>query len=138
MKTILVRERMSKPVMTIDSQAKLAEVHKLMHDKRIRRLPVVDNGKLVGIVTLLDTSEARPEGADKMRPMAMQAYIAMMHVSDVMTRNPITISPDASVVDVARLMAKHKISGLPVVENGAVVGIITESDTFRAILDVLE
>ena len=134
MKTFLVREYMSQPVVTIGPRAKVTEAHQLMLAKHIRRLPVVDQDKLVGIITLLDASEAKPPGAETLRPMALHVAISLMNVEDVMTHNPVTLSPDATILDAARLMARHKISGLPVVEHGRVVGILTESNAFRAIV----
>lgn len=138
MKTTLVSKCMSQPVISISSQAKVSEAHHLMLEKRIRRLPVVDDGQLVGIVSLLDVSEARPPNADKLRPTALHTYIGLMKVDEVMTRHPVTTNPNASVIDVARLMARHKISGLPVLDDGKVVGIITESDVFRAIVALFD
>jgi CBS domain-containing protein len=134
MKTFLVRDYMSQPAVTIGSQAKVTEAHQLMLAKRIRRLPVVDQEKLIGIITLLDASEARPPGAEILRPMALHIAISLMKVEDVMTHNPVTVSPDATILDAARLMARHKISGLPVIEHSRVIGILTESDAFRAIV----
>ena len=134
MKTTLVKTCMSQPVVFVTSQTKISEAHDLMIKKRIRRLPVIDGGQLVGIVTLLDASEARPADAETLRPTALKAYIAMMKVEEIMARHPVTVSPTSTVLDVARLMARHKISGVPVVEQGHVVGMITESDVFRAIV----
>lgn len=138
MKTISVRDCMSKLVLTIGSQASLKEAHDLMREKRVRRLPVVDQDALVGIVTLLDVSEARPPGADTLRPTALVVSISLMKVADVMTRNPITVTPDATILDIARLMARHKIGGIPVVEQGQVVGIVSESDAFRTLVQAID
>lgn len=143
MKTFLVREFMSQPVISIGPQAKVTEAHQLMLEKRIRRLPVIDldgagGEKLIGIITLLDASEARPPDAEKLRPTALHVSLTLMRVGEVMTRNPITISPDAAILDAARLMARHKISGLPVVEHGRLVGMLTESDAFRAIVQAAD
>jgi CBS domain-containing protein len=134
MKTFLVREYMSQPVVIIGPQAKVTEAHQLMLAKHIRRVPVVDQEKLVGILTLLDASEAKPPGANTLGPTALHVSISLMKVDDVMTHNPVTISPDATILDAARLMARHKISGLPVIEHSRVIGILTESDAFRAIV----
>jgi CBS domain-containing protein len=134
MKTFLVREYMSQPVVTIGPQAKVTEAHQLMLAKHIRRVPVVDQDKLIGIITLLDASEAKPPGANTLGPTALHVSISLMKVDEAMTHNPVTLSPDATILDAARLMARHKISGLPVMERGHVIGILTESDAFRAIV----
>jgi CBS domain-containing protein len=141
MKNFLVREFMSQSIISIGPQAKVTEAHQLMLEKRIRRLPVIDEaggGKLIGIITLLDASEARPPGSETLRPTALHVSITLMRVGEVMTRNPITISPDATILDAARLMARHKIGGLPVVEHDRVVGMLTESDAFRAIVQAAD
>lgn len=134
MKTFIVREFMSQPVITTTPEAKVVEAHQRMIEKRVRRLPVMDQGKLAGIITLLDASEARPPDADTLRPTTRHVAISLMTVTEVMTRNPVIISPNASILDAARLMARHKISGLPVMEHDHLVGILTESDAFRAIV----
>jgi CBS domain-containing protein len=141
MKSFLVRQFMSQPVIGIGPHAKVTEAHQLMVEKRIRRLPVLDianDNKLIGIITLLDASEARPPGSENLRPTALHVSISLMRVGEVMTHNPITISPDATILDAARLMARHKISGLPVVEHDSVVGMLTESDAFRAIVQAAD
>lgn len=134
MKMFLVREFMSQPAITIHSQAKVTEAHDLMKDKHIRRLPVVDDAKLVGIITLLDASDVQPNNGTLMRPTAHHVAMTLLKVEDAMTHHPITISPEATILDAARLMARHAISGLPVVDQGRVVGMLTESDAFRAIV----
>ena len=134
MKTFLVREFMSQPVITIGPKVKITEAHQLMKDKRVRRLPVVDQDRLIGILTLLDASEARPPHAESVPPTALHIAITLMKVEDVMTRNPVTIPPSATILDAARLMARHKVSGLPVIEHDQLVGLLTESDAFRAIV----
>lgn len=134
MKTFLVHEFMSQPVITVSPQVKITEAHQLMKDRRVRRLPVVDQEQLVGILTLLDASEARPPHAETVPPTALHVAISLMKVEDVMTRHPVTISPNATILDAARLMARHKVSGLPVVEHDQLVGLLTESDAFRAIV----
>ncbi len=134
MKTFVVREFMSQPVIATTPEAKVVEAHQRMIEKRVRRLPVLDQGKLVGIITLLDASEARPPDADTLRPTARHVAISLMTVAEVMTHNPVIISPNVSILDAARLMARHKISGLPVMEHDHLIGILTESDAFRAIV----
>lgn len=134
MKTFSVQEFMSQPVITISPKEKVTEAHRIMTTLHIRRLPVVDQEKLVGIITLLDVSEARPPHAETLSPTALHVSISLMRVEDVMTHNPVTLSTGATILDAARLMARHKVSGLPVIDQDHVVGMLTESDAFRAIV----
>jgi CBS domain-containing protein len=118
---------------TIDSKTVLPDAHRLMQDSHIRRLPVVERGKLVGIVTLGDIREAEPSQATTLSIYEVHYLLSKLTVERIMSRNPITIAPDHTIRDAARLMLEHKIGGLPVVEpqTGKLVGIITESDIFR-------
>ena len=106
-----------------------------MTEKRIRRLPVVDHGKLVGIVTLGDVRSAEPSAASTLSVWEMNTLLAKLTVSEIMTRNPTTISQEATISTVAEIMLERKFSGLPVVdEQGKLAGIITESDIFRLVV----
>jgi acetoin utilization protein AcuB len=129
----LVRDWMTPNPITIDSKTVLPDAHRLMQDSHIRRLPVVEHGKLVGIVTLGDIREAEPSQASTLSIYEVHYLLSKLTVARIMTRNPITISPDATIREAARLMLEHKIGGLPVVEpkTEKLVGIITESDIFR-------
>ncbi len=129
----LVRDWMTPHPITIDPKTVLPDAHQLMQDSHIRRLPVVEKGKLVGIVTLGDIREAEPSNATTLSIYEVHYLLSKLTVERIMTRNPITIAPNQSIRDAARLMLEHKIGGLPVVEpaTGKLVGIITESDIFR-------
>jgi CBS domain-containing protein len=133
MQTHLVRDWMTPQPITIDPKTTLPDAHRLMKDSHIRRLPVVERGKLVGIVTLGDVREAEPSAATTLSIYELHYLLSKLTIERIMTRNPITISPAASIREAARLMLEHKIGGLPVVEpgTGKLVGIITESDIFR-------
>jgi acetoin utilization protein AcuB len=112
----------------------LKAAHDLMNSRGIRRLPVVSRGKVVGIVTLGDVRGAEPSRASSLSVWEMNALLAKLEVSEIMTRNPTTIRQTASIGEAAKLMLDHKFSGLPVVdESGHPVGIITESDIFRLV-----
>lgn len=130
----LVRDWMTPNPITIDPKTTLPEAHKLMKECHIRRLPVVDRGKLVGIVTLGDIREAEPSDATALSIFELNYLIARLTVDRIMTRNPITIKPEADIREAAQVMLEHKIGGLPVVENDKLVGIITESDIFRVLV----
>jgi CBS domain-containing protein len=105
-----------------------------MMDHSIRRLPVVDDGRLVGIVTLGDIREAEASDATSLSIFELHYLLAKLRVSEFMTRDPITVSPAALIDRAAQIMLEHKIGGLPVVERGKLVGIITESDIFRMLV----
>ncbi len=132
-----VRDWMSSPVLVIRPDTPVADAYDMMVQHGIRRLPVVDDkGRLVGIVTLGDLREARPSPATSLSIYELNYLLARLTVGQIMTHNPYTVRPDTSVLQAARLMLKHKVGGLPVVDNeGRPVGIITESDIFRMLID---
>jgi len=136
----LVRDWMTPHPITIDPQTVLPEAHRLMQESHIRRVPVVENGKLVGIVTLGDIREAEPSQATSLNIYELNYLLSKLTVEHIMTRDPLHIAPDASIRQAARLMLENKIGGLPVVEpaTGKLVGIITESDIFRILVQVPE
>lgn len=135
MKQDLVKHWMTRDVITITPDTSLHEAHRLMTEKRIRRLPVVDHGKLVGLVTLGDVRSAEPSAASTLSVWEMNNLLANLKVSEIMTREPTTISQEATISTVAEIMLEKKFSGLPVVDDaGKLVGIITESDIFRLVV----
>lgn len=133
MNNTLVRDWMTRDPITVGLKTSLPEAHKLMKECHIRRLPVIDHDRLVGIVTLGDIREASPSDATSLSIFELHYLLAKLTIAEMMTRDPITVTPDATIRDAAKLMLEHKIGGLPVVENGKLVGIITESDIFRVL-----
>jgi len=131
MRKYQVSDWMTPDPITIGPKATLPEVHRIMKDAKIRRLPVTDHGKVVGIVTQGDVREAGPSDATSLSVFELNYLLAQLTIDKVMTRNPVTIGPDASIFDAAQLMMDRKIGGIPVVKGGQLVGIITESDIFR-------
>lgn len=129
-----VRDWMTPNPITITPKTTLPDAHKLMRDSKIRRLPVVQDGHLVGIVTLGDIREAQPSNATSLSIYELSYLLGKLTVDRLMTRNPQTIAPDASLRQAAQLMLEHKIGGLPVMDRGQLVGIITESDIFRVLV----
>lgn len=138
MKTQLVREWMTPNPICATPEMTLPEAHKIMTEKRIRRLPVVKDGKLVGVVTQGDVRGAQPSEATSLSIFELNYLLSKLTLDRIMTPTPITIRPDETVYDAARLMLQKKIAGLPVVEDGHVVGILTESDIFRMIVRLWE
>lgn len=135
MKQELVKDWMTRDVVTITSDTTLPDAHRLMDEKGIRRLPVLKEGRLVGIVTRGDVRGAEPSGATSLSIWELHYLLAKLTITEVMTRNPITISQDATIGEAAQVMLDSRISGLPVVDSGGkVVGIITESDIFRMVV----
>ena len=123
---MLVRNRMSRPAVTIRQDADFQKALALMQEKKLRRLPVVDDDdQLVGIVVERDLLVA-----------AMRYLQSRVEIGEVMTRNVVTVGPDTDLNEVARTMLERRIGGLPVVEHGRLVGIITESDIFKRFVEL--
>lgn len=138
MKTELVRDWMTPDPVVAGPETTVPEAHRMMTERRIRRLLVVKEGQLLGIVTRGDVRGAEPSEATTLSIFELNYLISKLTLERIMTRDPITIRPDETVYDAARLMLQKKIAGLPVVEGGRLVGIITESDIFRMIVRLWE
>ncbi len=134
MRMELVRDWMSCKVITVTPETTLPTVEQLMVSKTIRRVPVVDNGRLVGIVTYGDIRNARPSAVSSLNIWELNYLITRIKMSEIMTRDPITVSPETTIGEAAQKMLANMISGLPVLDSqGHLVGIITESDIFRLV-----
>ncbi len=140
MKTIIrVKEWMTTPVISVEADTPVADAYNIMMERSIRRLPVVQNGKLVGIVTLGDLREARPSSATSLSIYELNYLLSKLTVDKVMTHNPFTMSPETPIQIAAKMMMDRKVGGLPVVDEEAnLVGIITESDIFGMLVDQWE
>lgn len=136
---MLVRERMTSPAVTISPDTPFQEALKLMRDKKFRRLPVVDaTGKIVGIVSERDLLHAAPSPATSLSVWEVNYLLWKLKVSDIMTRNVVTIHQNMPIEDAASLMVSRKIGGLPVVDDDdAIVGVITETDIFKAFVEMM-
>lgn len=134
MRLELVKDWMSREVITAVPTLGLLEADALMRENKVRRLPVVESGRLKGIVTYGDIREARPSAATSLSTWEMNYLLANLTIGEVMTREPQFISPEATIGEAADMMLTGKISGLPVVDAARnLVGIITESDIFRMV-----
>jgi acetoin utilization protein AcuB len=112
---------------TITENASIQEAIELMKVNSIRHLPVVGTGNILkGFVTLADLKQG-----------LIPSMLGDVSLSDLIIRNPIVVRPDDDVESAARLIYKHKIGGMPVVKNGILVGIITETDILRAFIDMM-
>lgn len=134
---MLVGERMTHPVVTVSPDTPITDALKLMRQEKIRRMPVVQNGKLVGIVSDKDLLNASPSSATSLSIWEMNYLLSKITVDDVMTRDVLTVTPDTPIEQAARIMADNKIGGLPVTDNGSVLGIITETDIFKLFLELM-
>lgn len=136
MKNMLVKHWMTEDVIVGTPEMSLPNAHQLMKDKKIRRLPVVEHGhRLVGIISLSDVREAQPSSATSLSIWELNFLLSRLTVNEIMTHMVITVSPDDTLAKAANIMHKHKIGGLPVVdEDDKLVGIITESDLFRVLV----
>lgn len=135
MRLELVKDWMTRDVHTISPQMGVLEADNRMRELGVRRFPVVENGRLVGIVTHGDIREAKPSTSSALSAWEMNYLMARLPVAEIMTPNPATIGPEAIIGEAANIMYIQKISGLPVVDSaGALVGIITESDIFRMVV----
>jgi len=136
MKQELVSDWMTRDVITITPETSLKEAHEIMNRKRIRRLPVVAQGQVAGIVTLGDIRGAEPSQASSLSIWEVNDLLAKLKVSEIMTRNPATIHENVSIGDAAKVMLERKFSSMPVVNDAdQLVGIITESDIFRLVVN---
>ncbi len=134
---MLVRDRMTATVITVERKTTIFDALALMKAKRIRRLPVLRGRRLVGLVTWTDLMRASPSPATSLSVWEIPYLLMKAPVSQIMTRELVTIAPGATIEEAAVLMRTHKIGGLPVVDGGHLVGIITESDLFDAFIDLM-
>ncbi len=121
-----IRRKMSHKPITISPDKTVLDALDVMKINSIRHLPVVDGKKFVGFVSEFDLREVR------LLPLSEDIL-----VRDVMVKDPVTISPEESLEDAARLIFKHKIGGLPVLENGKLVGVLTSKDILAAFIEMM-
>jgi acetoin utilization protein AcuB len=130
-----IKERMTHDPITVDVNLPIPEAMKLMKAGGFRRLPVLEHGTLVGIITDRDVREAMPSDATSLSIWEINYLISRIKVKEIMTKPPVTIQEDASVERAARLMLEHKIGGLPVMSGAKVVGIISVTDVMWLFLE---
>lgn len=134
---MLVGERMSHPVITVSPDTPIQEALKLMRAENISRTPVVENGKMVGIVTENDLLNASPSKATTLSIWEINYLLSKVTAREVMTKKVYTIEEDCPIEEAACRMVDKDISGLPVMRNGEVVGIITEHDLFKIFIEMM-
>jgi acetoin utilization protein AcuB len=135
---MLVGERMTRNPVTISEDASIDDGLHLMRERRVRRLPVLDHtGRMVGIISDKDLLHAAPSPATSLSVYELHYLLAKLTIKKVMSSPVITVSPSTPLEEAARIMADKKIGGLPVVENDRLVGIITETDIFKILVELL-
>lgn len=134
---MLVKEFMNTEVVVISPETTITDALYTMRKHKVRRLPVVDNGKLVGIVTDGDLREVSPSPATSLSVWELNYLLGKISVRDFAVKNVITVSPLEPLEEAAVLMRRHHVGGLPVVDQGKLVGMITESNIFDSFLDVM-
>lgn len=132
-----VRQFMTSQVFTVSPDDNVADTMALMREKKINRLPVVQKGKLVGIVTDGDLREVSPSPATTLSIFELNYLVAKTSIRDVAVKKVITCTPDTKLEDAALLMRDHGIGALPVLDHEKLVGIITETDIFDTFLDMM-
>jgi acetoin utilization protein AcuB len=132
-----IKDVMTKNPITVDSETLVLDAQRIMKENNIRRLPVVDKGKLVGIVTKHDLLEASPSPATSLSIFELNYLLSKMKVKEIMKKNPLTLTPDTPFEEALSLGQEKKIGSFPVVENGKLVGITTESDIIRFVTRAL-
>lgn len=133
---MLVGERMSKPVITVQPELPISDALSLMHSEHVRRFPVVDKrGHLLGIVTEQDILNASASNLSTLSVWELGYLLNKITIQQVMTKEVVTITEDTPIEEAARLLADKHIGGLPVVHGQEVVGIISESDLFKLLLE---
>lgn len=135
-----VRSRMKTELVTLSATETLREAVRLELQRKIRHIPIVDaDGKLLGIVTDRDIKRALPSPLTGQ--LAREEYDSVLdetQLQKVMTRDPVSVPPDATLSEAVQIMFEKKIGGLPVVENGKLVGIFTQTDALALCLELLK
>ncbi len=126
-----IRDIMTQNPITVDSETLVSDAQKIMKEHNIRRLPIVDKGKLVGIITQHVLLEASPSPATSLSTYELNYLLSKMKVKEIMKKNPVIFSPDTPFEEALRLGQEKKIGSFPVVDKGKLVGIATESDIVR-------
>jgi len=134
---VKVRDRMTTGLITVNVDQPIREAWDLVEGRKLRRFPVLSNGKLVGIVTDRDLRNATASSVVLTERKYQDYLLDSIKIESIMTPDPVTISPDADLRDAAKSLLRLKVGGLPVVEQGRLSGIITETDMIEALVDLL-
>jgi acetoin utilization protein AcuB len=134
---MFVKSKMTANPFTISPDQTIPDAHEIMTENGVKRLPVMKNGKLVGVVSKEDIAQASPSKATTFSMGEITYLLAKTKISQIMNKNPITVSSDDLLEAAAVLMRDNNVSFLPVIDNNKLVGIITESDIFDSFIELL-
>lgn len=134
---MLVKDKMTPHPITVSPDISISEAFSIMRDHGISRLPVMQKGKLLGIVTQNGLQRVTPSDATSLSVFELNYLLGKLTVKEAMTPNPVTIGEDDYLENAAVLMRQHDIGALPVMHGKFLVGIITETDIFDAFIDML-
>lgn len=135
---MFVANRMTKNPITVEPTTSVNDAAKLMKQRKIRRLPVVEKGRLVGIISDRDVMRVAPSPATTLSKFEIMSLLDKMTVAEIMAKEVVSLPYTATIEEAALVMYNERLSGLPVVSSmGAVIGIITETDVFKTFVDVM-
>ncbi len=134
---MLVRDVMTSNVITIPSDTPVLEAERILSFHKFERLPIVDKGKLVGLVTKDDLLKAEPSSATSLSRGELLYLLSKLTVKEIMKKNVVTVPPDIPVELAIAIAQKNRVGCLPVVEGDRVVGILTTNDIFYKVLNPL-
>ncbi|MBW1707120.1 MAG: CBS domain-containing protein, partial [Deltaproteobacteria bacterium] len=133
---MLVMNWMSKTVITVDVNDSMQGAMKLLKENDINMLPVMEKGKLVGVLTDRDVKRSSASDATTLEIHELLFLISKIKVKDIMTKDPVTVPSDFTIEETAEVLLEKNISGVPVVDKKKVVGAITQTDIFRAMISL--
>jgi acetoin utilization protein AcuB len=134
---MFVRDIMTRNVITVSGETYVLDAERIMESHRINRLPVVDEGRLTGIVTKDDVLKASPSSTSPFNQRQLFYLMSKLTVAEIMKKDVVTVTPDATVEKAVALAQKKRIGSLPVIEGDRLVGILTTNDVFYRILNPL-
>ena len=132
-----VKDFMKTEIIRVDINTPIMAALEIMKHNNIKRLPVTKNGKFAGLVTRAMIRDASPSSATSLSVYELNYLISKMTVGDIMVKKPMTVSPDLPVEEAIWLGKRHGVGAFPVLENGELVGIITESDITGVVISAL-
>jgi len=134
---MFVGDRMSRPVISLSPETPINDALAMFKKEKIRRAPIMKDGKLVGIVSERDLLNASPSSATTLSVWEMNYLISKVTVKQVMSKKVITVDKETPIEEAARIMADKRIGGMPVMDGDKVVGVITETDLFKVFLELM-
>jgi|SRR5690554_478013 len=134
---MLVKDRMTTDLLTVKEETPVLEATELMRKNKVRRLPVVKGEKVVGIVTEDDLLRVSPSTATSLSVFELNYLLSKLLVKNAMSKEVITVEPEATLEEAALILREKNVGALPVVNGGKLVGIITESNIFDAFIELM-